>query len=70
VGVVNLAVSFSLALMVAMRARRVRFAHARPLMLALVRRFFSAPLDFVRPPREMENDIGRDPATSREEETK
>lgn len=70
VGVVNLTVSFSLALMVAMRARRVRFVHARPLMLALVKRFFSAPLDFVRPPREMENDIGRDPATSREEETK
>jgi hypothetical protein len=53
-----------------MRARRVRFAHARPLMLALVKRFFSAPLDFVRPPREMENDIGRDPATPREEEKK
>jgi site-specific recombinase len=70
VGVVNLAVSFSLALLVAMRARRVRFAHARPLMLALGKRFLSAPLDFMRPPREMENDIGRDPAPPREEDRK
>jgi len=70
VGLVNLAVSFSLALMVAMRARRVRFVHARPLMLALVKRFLSAPLDFVRPPRETEDDTSRDPAKSSEEEGK
>jgi site-specific recombinase len=70
VGLVNLAVSFTLALMVAMRARRVRFAHARPLTLAVARRFVSAPLDFFRPPREGGNDISRDPATSREEDKK
>lgn len=52
VGLVNLAVSFALALLVAMKARRVRFRHTRPLFLALLKRFAKAPLDFVRPPRE------------------
>jgi len=70
VGAVNLAVSFSLALMVAMRARRVRFTHARPLIMALVRRLLSTPLDFVRPPRETEADARLDTATTTEEEKK
>ncbi len=51
VGLVNLAVSFSLALLLALKARRVRFRHARPLAAAVLRRFLVAPLDFVRPPR-------------------
>jgi site-specific recombinase len=50
VGVVNLTVSFSLALLLAMKARRMRFRHGRPLALALLRRLRHAPLDFVRPP--------------------
>jgi site-specific recombinase len=51
VGLVNLAVSFSLALLLALKARRVRFRHARPLAASVLRRFLAAPLDFVRPPR-------------------
>jgi site-specific recombinase len=50
VGVVNLTVSFSLALLLAMKARRMRFRQGRPLALALLRRLRHAPLDFVRPP--------------------
>jgi site-specific recombinase len=52
VGIVNLAVSFSLALLVALKARQVRFRYTRPLAAALGRRFLATPLDFFRPPRE------------------
>lgn len=51
VGIVNLTVSFSLALLVALKARQVRFRYTRPLAAALGRRFLATPLDFVRPPR-------------------
>lgn len=51
VGVVNLTVSFGLALLVALKARRVRFRYARPLLWGLARRMVASPLDFVRPPR-------------------
>lgn len=50
VGLVNLTVSFTLALLLAMKARRMRFRHARPLAAALLQRLRHAPLDFVRPP--------------------
>jgi site-specific recombinase len=53
VGIVNLTVSFSLALLVALKARRVRFRYARPLAAALWRRFLATPLDFIRPPRDL-----------------
>jgi site-specific recombinase len=46
IGVVNLLVSFGLALWVALRARQVRFKHGFRLMKALGRRFISAPIDF------------------------
>jgi site-specific recombinase len=46
IGAVNLAVSFGLALWVALRARQVQFRHGFALMRALGRRFASAPLDF------------------------
>ncbi len=52
VGIVNLTVSFSLALLVALKARRVKFRYTRPLAAALGRRFLATPLDFVRPPRD------------------
>jgi len=52
VGMVNLAVSFYLALLVAFKARNVKFRFTRPLAAALGRRFLATPLDFVRPPRE------------------
>ncbi len=51
VGGVNLTVSFGLALLVALKARHVRFRYARPLLAALGRRMITSPLDFVRPPR-------------------
>lgn len=50
VGLVNLAVSFWLALLLAMKARRIRVRDARGMAGALARRFLGAPLDFVRPP--------------------
>ncbi len=52
VGVVNVVVSFTLALLLAMKARRVRFRHALPLLTLLARRFARRPLDFFRPPRD------------------
>ena len=50
VGVINLTVSFGLALLVALKARHVRFRYARPLLAALGRRMITSPPDFVRPP--------------------
>ena len=64
VGLVNLAVSFTLALLVAMKARRVRFRHARPLFVAVLKRFAKAPLDFVRPPREVASNSKDEPPTT------
>lgn len=52
VGIVNLTVSFSLALLVALKARQVRFRYTRPLTAALGRRLLATPLDFIRPPRQ------------------
>ena len=52
VGIVNLTVSFTLALLVALKARQVKFRFARPLAVALWRRLLATPLDFIRPPRE------------------
>ncbi len=52
IGVVNLLVSFTLALMLAMKARRVPFRYARLLLLPLAGRLFTRPLDFLRPPRD------------------
>lgn len=52
IGLVNLAVSFSLALLVALRSRRVSFGQGGLLSAMLWRRFISAPRDFFLPPRE------------------
>jgi site-specific recombinase len=52
IGAVNLIVSFGLALWVALRARRIRFAHGIKLARALGRRFISAPLEFFVGPRD------------------
>ena len=46
IGLVNLLVSFGLALWVALRSRQVRFRHGFALLKALQRRFWSAPIDF------------------------
>ena len=50
IGLVNLTVSFSLTLSVAMRARRITFAQGRTLVRLLLKRFFSRPQDFLLPP--------------------
>jgi len=52
IGAVNLLVSFSLALWVALRARKIRFKHGIRLLRALGRRFFAAPIDFFIGPRD------------------
>lgn len=60
VGVVNLLVSFSLALIVALKARRIPFRYVSSLLAPLGGRLRRAPLDFIRPPRE---DAGPSPTT-------
>jgi site-specific recombinase len=51
VGLVNLGVSFSLALYVAMKARQVRFNPLGELLALLLQRFMASPRDFLLPPR-------------------
>ncbi|MDR0737241.1 MAG: site-specific recombinase [Zoogloeaceae bacterium] len=50
IGLINLGVSFILALFVALRARGVTFSQGRQLMYGLMRRFFTHPGDFFLPP--------------------
>ncbi|KAI5912641.1 site-specific recombinase [Thauera sp. 2A1] len=50
IGLVNLAVSFSLTLTVAMRARRISFAQGRTLGRLLLQRFLKRPQEFFLPP--------------------
>ena len=50
IGIVNLSVSFILALFVALRARGVTFSQGRQLMYGLTRRFFTHPGEFFLPP--------------------
>lgn len=52
IGLVNLAVSFALALMVALRARQVSFAQGRALVSLVLRGFVARPGVFLWPPRE------------------
>jgi site-specific recombinase len=54
IGMVNLLVSFGLALWVALRARKVRFHHGLKLLRALGRRLRAAPLDFFIGPRDLD----------------
>jgi len=54
VGLVNLLVSFNLALYVAMRSRGITFAQGRILSTLVLRRFFNHPTDFFFPPRSAE----------------
>ncbi|WLI90423.1 site-specific recombinase [Massilia sp. R2A-15] len=56
IGAVNLLVSFSLALWVALRARNIRFEHGIRLLRALGRRFIAAPLDFFIGPKDLPSD--------------
>jgi site-specific recombinase len=62
IGMVNLLVSFGLALWVALRARKVRFHNGLRLLQALGRRLRAAPLDFFIGPRDLDDAA---PATPR-----
>jgi len=58
IGLTNLAVSFSLTLYVALRARRITFAQGRELAAMTLRRFLAHPRDFLLPPRsETQDDV-------------
>lgn len=52
IGAVNLTVSFTLTLYVAMRARRISFAQGRSLGRLLLKRMLTRPRDFLLPPPE------------------
>jgi site-specific recombinase len=51
IGLTNLAVSFTLALRTAFRARRLQFSGARVLMRAVWQRFRESPGSFFIPPK-------------------
>jgi site-specific recombinase len=51
IGAVNLLVSYTLALYVAMRSRRISFAQGRSLTAIVLRRLLERPQDFIFPPR-------------------
>jgi len=51
IGFMNVAVSFTLALMVALRARQVSFAQRRQLLASIAKRLKERPRDFFLPPK-------------------
>lgn len=51
IGLTNLFVSFSLTVVVALRARRVRYEQWKPLAKLVMTHFFTRPLDFFWPPK-------------------
>lgn len=51
IGLTNLFVSFSLTIIVALRARRVRFEQWKPLVKLVFTHFVTRPLDFFWPPK-------------------
>lgn len=53
IGLTNLFVSFSLTIIVALRARRVRFEQWKPLAKLVFTHFFTRPLDFFWPPKQV-----------------
>ncbi len=55
IGLINLAVSFSLTLYVAMRARRITFDNARTLGRLVLHRLITRPQDFLLPPGKERN---------------
>ncbi|MBF7691302.1 site-specific recombinase [Acinetobacter pollinis] len=52
IGLTNLFVSFSLTIIVALRARRVKFEQWKPLAKLVLTHFFTRPSDFFWPPKE------------------
>lgn len=60
IGLTNLFVSFSLTIIVALRARQVRFEQWKPLAKLVFTHFFTRPLDFFWPPKQplqVEDDV-------------
>lgn len=51
-GIINLAVSFSLSLLLAVKSRRIKFSQTPELLRLLGRKLRQRPLDFFIPPRE------------------
>lgn len=51
IGLTNLFVSFTLTIIVALRARRVRFEQWKPLAKLVFTHFFTRPIDFFWPPK-------------------
>jgi site-specific recombinase len=54
IGMTNLLVSFTLALWVALRSRKLKGTDALPLIPALARRFWQKPKDFFIPPKDVQ----------------
>ncbi|MCH7350621.1 site-specific recombinase [Acinetobacter sp. NIPH 1958] len=52
IGLTNLFVSFTLTIIVALRARRVRFAQWKPLAKLVITHFLTRPSDFFWPPKQ------------------
>ncbi|MEG2269313.1 MAG: recombinase, partial [Acinetobacter sp.] len=52
IGLTNLFVSFTLTIIVALRARQVRFEQWKPLAKLVFTHFFTRPLDFFWPPKQ------------------
>lgn len=52
IGLTNLFVSFSLTIVVALRARRVRYEQWKPLAKLVYTHFFTRPMDFFWPPKD------------------
>jgi site-specific recombinase len=52
IGLTNLFVSFTLTIIVALRARRVRFAQWKPLAKLVTTHFLTRPSDFFWPPKQ------------------
>ncbi len=59
IGMTNLIVSFSLALMVALKSRRVRYRQWWPLAVLITKRFLKQPRSFFWPARESRNGDGQ-----------
>jgi site-specific recombinase len=56
IGLANLMVSFTLALSVAMKARKVTFAHWTILLRSVSRRFWYKPVEFLLPPKSQKDE--------------
>ena len=61
IGTINLWVSFSLALFVALRSRQVQFRQGLPLAKAILSRFLRRPIEFFIPPKDAAPDIQSKP---------